>query len=53
MHTIVGDKIAQNNSSRTLHATCLISLNAATATECDKKNKGGMPVTELLNTSTR
>ena len=51
---ILGDKKAQNESSRALHATWLISLNAATATECDKKKKkGGMPVTELLNTSTR
>ena len=50
---ILGDKKAQNESSRALHATWLISLNAATATESDKKNKGGMPVTELLNTSTR
>ena len=52
---ILGDKKAQNESSRALHATWLISLNAATATECDKKkkNKGRMPVTELLNTSTR
>ena len=38
---IQGDKIAQNESSRALHATWLISLNAATATECVKKTKGG------------
>ena len=42
---ILGDKKAQNESSRALHATWLISLNAATATECDKKKnkqtKGG------------
>ena len=48
---ILGDKKAQNESSRALHATWLISLNAATAIGCDK-NKGGMPVTVLLNTST-
>ena len=46
-------KKAENESSSALHATWLISLDAATAIECDKKNKGGMPVTELLNTSTR
>ena len=53
---ILGDKKAQNESSRALHAAWLISLNAATVKGCDKKsnnNKGGMPVTELLNTSTR
>ena len=38
---ILGDKKAQNESFRVLHATWLISLNAATATECDKKTKGG------------
>ena len=38
---ILGDKKAQNESSRALHATWLISLNAATAIECDKKTKGG------------
>ena len=32
---------APDESSRALHATWLISLNAATATECDKKAKGG------------
>ena len=37
---ILGDKKAQNVSPRALHATWLISLNAATATECDKKTKG-------------
>ena len=34
-----GDKKAQNESSGALHATWLISLNTATATECDKKKK--------------
>ena len=39
---ILGDKKTQNESSRALHATWLISLNTATATECDKKKtKGG------------
>ena len=38
---ILGDKKAQNESSRALHATWLISLNAATATECDKKKTKG------------
>ena len=38
---MLGDKKAQIESSRALHATWLISLNAATATECDKKTKGG------------
>ena len=37
---ILGDKKAQNESSRALHATWLISLNAETATECDKKQRG-------------
>ena len=38
---ILGDKKTQNESSRGLHVTWLISLNSATATECDKKTKGG------------
>ena len=38
---ILGDKKAQNESPRALHATWLISLNAATATECDKKKQRG------------
>ena len=38
---IQGDKIAQNESSRALHATWLISLNAATATECVVKKQRG------------
>ena len=37
---ILGDKKTQNESSRALHSTWLISLNTATATECDKKAKG-------------
>ena len=37
---ILSDKKAQNESSRVLHVTWLISLNTATATECDKKTKG-------------
>ena len=37
---ILGDKKAQNESSRALHVTWFILLNAATTTECDKK-KGG------------
>ena len=37
---ILSDKKAQNESSRVLHATWLISLNTSTATECDKKIKG-------------
>ena len=45
-----GDKKAQNGSSVGLHT---IPLHAATATECDKKNKKGMPVTEIRNTCTR
>ena len=49
---MLGDKKAQNESSGALHATLLISLNTATAIECDKKNKGGMPIAELLDTST-
>ena len=35
-----GIKKAQNESFRALHARWFISLNAATATECDKKTKG-------------
>ena len=34
-------------------STCCIPLHAATATECGKKNKEGMLVTEILNTCTR
>ena len=37
---IPGAKKSQNESSRALHATWLISLNAATATGCDKKQRG-------------
>ena len=44
-------KKAQNESSRALHATWLISLNAATAAGCDKKQRGHA-VTVPLNTST-
>ena len=36
---ILGDKKAQNESSRALHATWLISLNAATVIGCVKKKK--------------
>ena len=45
---VPGDKKAQNG--------LYVALHAATATECDKKknnNKGGMLVTEILNTCTR
>ena len=38
---ILGYKKAQNESPSALHTTWLFSLNAATATECDKKTKGG------------
>ena len=44
---MLGDKKTQNESFRALHATWLISFNTATATECNKKNKGGMPIAEL------
>ena len=38
---ILGDKKAQNESSRAQHATWLISLNVATAIGGDKKKGGG------------
>ena len=44
-----GAKKAQHGSSVGQH----ILLHAATTTECDKKNKKGMPVTEILNTCPR